>query len=231
MTVVAAVFTRGGSKGLPRKNLRRLGDRTLLEHAVSSALDAALVDRVIVSTDDDEIAQVARSAGADVPFRRPADLADDASPEWLAWQHAVRTLEEAGDSCDVLVSVPTTAPLRRSADIDAAVDRLLGSHFDLVLTVTPARRSPWFNMVTVDDVLGARLIMTPSNEVARRQDVPAAFDITTVAYAVRRARLLESRGLFDGSVGAVVVPEERAVDIDTELDLRLAEILWQERRS
>jgi N-acylneuraminate cytidylyltransferase len=222
--VVAAVFARGGSKGVPRKNLRLLGGKSLLAHAIESARGSAFVGRVIVSTDDPEIAAAAAEAGAEVPFLRPAELAGDNSPEWLAWQHALRAL---GPGVDVMVSVPTTSPLRATEDIDACIRLLLGSDSDVVLTVKPAERSPYFNMVGRDAEGLVRPLMTLPVPVTRRQDAPPVFDLTTVAYAVRPGFVLSATGMFQGRVRAVVVPTERALDIDTELDLAFAEFLLQ----
>jgi len=222
--VVAAVFARGGSKGIPRKNLRLLGGSTLLARAVSAARAAAGVDRVIVSTDDEEIAAEAARCGAEVPFRRPAELATDEAPEWLAWRHAVRTLEEQdGRRPDVLVTVPATAPLRAPGDVEQCLRTLVESDADVVITVTPASRNPYFNMVRLDDGNRARLVIESAGGPSRRQDAPAVFDIATVAYAARAAFVLEADGLFAGRVRAVIVPRERALDVDTELDLTMAE--------
>ncbi|OGK95278.1 MAG: acylneuraminate cytidylyltransferase [Elusimicrobia bacterium GWA2_69_24] len=229
--VVGAIFARGGSKGIPRKNLRPLAGRPLLAHAIAAARSARHVQRVIVSTDDPEIAEVARRYGAEIPFMRPAELAADDSPEWLAWQHAIRALEAAdGRTLDVLVSVPTTSPLRVAGDVDACVEALLDSDADVVITVTPADRSPYFNMVVLEGGY-ARPVVRPAGPVHRRQDAPAIFDMTTVAYAARGGFVMRACELFEGKVRAVVVPRERALDIDTELDLEVAEFLVQRSRA
>src|SRR5690349_10660690 len=121
MSVIAFIFARGGSKGIPRKNLRTLGGRPLLAWSIETAAACPEIDRVIVSTDDAEIAEVGRAHGAETPFMRPADLATDTSPEWLSWQHAIRTVRSQSGPFDLFVSVPTTSPLRRPEDISAAI--------------------------------------------------------------------------------------------------------------
>jgi N-acylneuraminate cytidylyltransferase len=229
--IVAVVFARGGSKGVPRKNLRLLGGRSLLAHAVAAAKASRLVTRVVVSTDDAEIARVATECGAEVPFMRPAALASDTAPEWMAWQHAVRELSrDPGFPLDVFVSVPPTSPLRSADDIDRCIRLFLQGDVDVVVTVRPAERSPYFNMVTIDGQGYARVVIPPENALARRQDAPTVFDMTTVAYVARPSFVLESSSLFSGRVKAVVIPPERALDIDTELDLRIAECLVGESR-
>lgn len=225
LSVVGAVFARGGSKGVPGKNIRGLAGRPLIAHAIATARATQMLDRLIVSTDDAEIARIAREYGAEVPFMRPAALAQDDTPEWLAWQHAVRTLaEQDGRQMDVLVSVPTTSPLRAPEDIDACVTRLLETDSDIVITVTPAEKSPHFNMVVIEDGR-AQLVIPPTGSVKRRQDAPEVFDMTTVAYAARASFVLAADSMFAGKVSAVVVPRERALDIDTEFAFHLAELL------
>lgn len=233
MRVVAAVFARGGSKGVFRKNVRLLGGVPLTGRAVAMARAVARVSRVIVSTDDPEIADVARQFGAEVPFMRPAELATDQAPEWAAWRHLIQSIGEGfGESIsDVLLSVPTTSPLRNVEDLDACLDALLSSESDIALTVTPASRHPAFNMVTRDALGLASLAMPLGQGVARRQDAPPMFDITTVAYAARAAFVLKAAGIFEGRVASAVVPAERALDIDTEHDWQVAECLIARREA
>ena len=212
---------------MPKKNLRALAGKPLIAHAIEAALGSELIDRVMVSTDDDEIAAAARQYGAEVPFMRPAELARDDSPEWLAWQHAIRAYAGFQDTpgADAMVSIPTTSPLRSLADVDACVTKLLDSDADIVITVTPSVRNPYFNMVELDRGGCARLAISTPKPISGRQWAPPVFDITTVAYAARPEFVLSASSIFDGKVRAVVVPAERALDIDTELDLEFAEFL------
>ena len=232
-TSLALIPARGGSKGVPRKNVRTLAGKPLIAYAIETALASTRIDRVIVSADDEEIAEVARRHGAEVPFMRPWALATDDSPEWLTWQHAIRTLQamDSGDELEVFVCIPTTSPLRKVEDIDACIEALLESDADLVLTVKPAERNPYFNMVVLNDEGYASLAITPPDgTISRRQDAPAVYDMTTVAYAARPEFILNASSMFEGRLKAVVVPAERALDIDTELDFRLAEFLLSESR-
>jgi len=225
--VVALIPARKGSKGVPRKNIRLLGGKPLIAHAIQSALGSSSVDRVVVSTDDQEIANVAVRFGAEVPFLRPSELSGDNSPEWLTWQHAIETIDGTGNHppISVLVCVPATAPLRSPEDIDRCIEKLSTGDADVVITVTPANRSPYFNMVTLDENGLARLIIAPDSALYRRQDSPEVFDMATVAYAARPDFVLRATSMFDGKVEAVVVPRERALDIDTELDFEIAEFM------
>ena len=232
MSTVAFIFARGGSRGVLRKNLRLLDGKPLLVHAIEAAQAAALVDRVVASTDDAEIGRVAYDAGALV-LVRPPELAADDSPEWLSWQHAIRAYSQKlapWEEVTTFVSVPCTAPLRLPMDIDACI-RVLSGGVDAVITVTPARRNPWYNMVTINAHTGyAYLAADHGVTYERRQDAPAVYDVTTVCYAARPYYILASpRLMMPGRVAAVIVPPDRAIDIDTELDLRIAEVLMAER--
>lgn len=221
--IVAFVFARGGSKGLPRKNLLPLAGKPLIVHSIDTARALPRVAKVVVSTDDAEIADVARRAGAEVPFLRPPELASDTAPEWLAWQHAIRMLREAGETVDVFLSLPPTSPLRIPADVNCCLDALLNTSADVVITVREAERNPYFNMVRRDADGSVRLAM--EGAFHRRQDAPELYDMTTAAYAARADFILGADRLFDGKVRAVQIPRERALDIDTGLDMLIGETL------
>lgn len=220
--VFAFVFARGGSKGLPRKNVLPLAGIPLVAHSIEVAKKVKGVERVFVSTDDDEIKSIARVFGAEV-IDRPEDLARDNAPEIEAWRHAVNYLKDKGEEFDVFLSLPATSPLRAQSDVTACLNAL-DKETDVVITVTPASRSPYFNMVSRGND-GRCRILSPSSGFSRRQDVPQAYDITTVAYAVKPEFILKHNSLFDGDVKSVVVPKERAVDIDDYWDYKFAEVL------
>jgi len=230
MNAVAFIFARGGSKGLPKKNLRLLCGKPMIAWSIEHAKSIKRIRRVIVSTDSEEIASVAREFGAETPFMRPPELARDDSPEWLAWRHALNyLLESEGSLPDVMVSVPVTAPLRSAEDIEKCLDEFANRETEAVVTVSEAHRSPFFNMVKRDQDGTVSLVIPSSSTVARRQDAPAVFDMTTVAYVVSPQFVLAHNSLFEGRVRAVTIPLERAIDIDTLLDFQIAEFLMQQR--
>lgn len=231
MKAIAFIFARGGSKGLPGKNIRTLGGKPLIAWSIEHALAVKRIERVIVSTDSEEIAAVAREYGAEVPFIRPAELARDDSPEWLVWRHALNyLLGKDGALPEVMVSVPTTAPLRLPVDIENCLDEYEKGDADMVITVTDAHRSPYFNMVKVnaDETVG--LVMPAQSAIVRRQDAPTVYDMTTVAYVARPEFIMTHNATFAGRVRAVHVPTERAIDIDTLLDFQIAECLLNVRK-
>ena len=229
MINTAFIFARGGSKGLPGKNIRNFCGKPLIAWSIEQALSVPEIDRVIVSTDSQEIASVAREFGADVPFIRPAELAGDGSAEWLSWQHALNYLMETeGRVPEALISIPTTAPLRLSSDISSCLEIYKESKFDLVVTVTESNRSPYFNMLEKTGT-DFRLVIQHDLTPVRRQDVPQVYDMTTICYVVNSQFIIKSRSLFDGRIGGHVVPPERSIDIDTILDFKIAEFIYRER--
>lgn len=225
MNIVAFIFARGGSKGLPKKNVRILNGKPLIAWSIEQALAVPRINRVIVSTDCAEILSVAVKYGAEVPFLRPAELAGDSTPEWHAWQHALNYLREIdGSMPDAMVSVPTTAPLRSVGDIENCIDEYEKGNSDIVITVTESRRSPYFNMVTIHND-NVELTIPPTLKVNRRQDAPKTFDITTVCYVAKPEFVVKHNGIFEGKVKAVEIPPERAIDIDSFLDFQIVEAI------
>lgn len=224
MSIYAFIFARGGSKGLPGKNIKPLGGIPLIGHSISLAQQVSGVKKIFVSTDSAEIAAVAESLSVEV-IERPHELASDTASEWLAWQHAIRFLYARGESFEVFLSLPTTSPLRGRTDVERCL-AALDQRTDMVVTVTPAARSPYFNMV-VRGVDGYSEVVIHDDTIRRRQDAPAVYDMTTVAYVSRPEFILKNSGVFAGKVKSVIVPKERAVDIDDEFDFIVAEALYR----
>ena len=229
MLFTCLICARGGSKGLPGKNSKPLGGIPLISRTVQQAVEIDRVDRILVSTDSAEIAELASEAGAEVPFLRPDSLAADDTPEWKVWQHMLGyILEDSGSLPDGLAVLPVTSPLRRLEDIEACLDEYEKDEADVVITVTDAHRSPYFNMVKLNERGDTELVIPPDSPVFRRQDSPVVYDMTTVAFISRPAFVLEHDGIWEGAVRQVHVPLERAIDIDTAHDFRMAEILLKQ---
>ncbi|MEI6321676.1 MAG: acylneuraminate cytidylyltransferase family protein [bacterium] len=229
MRTICFIFARGGSKGIPRKNLQDLGGKPLLAHSIICGLALSDVERVVVSTDDEEIAEVARCYGAEVPFIRPLELAGDTSSEFMAWKHAVGEMTQRTGSFDWMLSLPATSPLRSSEDVQKCLIEMAAHPLaDAVITVQKAIRNPHFNMVKRDQDGFCRLVCAGQG-VARRQDTPEVFDVTTVAYLAKTSFVINSGFLFEGNLRCVEIPKERAVDIDDALDLEWARFLLKQR--
>jgi N-acylneuraminate cytidylyltransferase len=228
MKVIAFIFARGGSKGLPGKNIRSFGGKPLIAWSIQDALAINRIERIIVSTDSEEIATVARDFGAEVPFLRPAELARDDSSEWLAWQHALTYVRETtGAFPEVMLSIPTTAPLRLAEDIENCLNEFEKGGADVVITITDAHRSPYFNMVKDNGDGTVGLVNLPQSTLVRRQDAPLVYDMATVCYVANPVFVMTHNATFEGRVRAVHVPVERAIDIDTSLDFLIAKFLME----
>ena len=230
MRVLGLIGARGGSKGVHRKNLRSLGGTPLVGWAIDAGLAARTVDRVVVTTDDAEIVEVARAHGADVPFLRPAALATDTSLQIDAIVHAVRTLEEQGDAYDAVALLQPTVPLRSAADIDATVELLETSDADSAITVAEvdAYHPLTYYMKDEHDVLTPLLDSDPAGVL--RQDFPRCYWRTGAVYATRCSVVLDERSLYGQRTVGHVMPLERSFNIDTEFDWDLVEA-WLEARA
>jgi CMP-N-acetylneuraminic acid synthetase len=227
--VLGLICARGGSKGVPKKNIKLLGGKPLIGWSIETATQCTFFDRVVVSTDSQEIANIAMHYGAEVPFIRPAKLAEDESPEWLSWQHALKKLEELDQyRADYLIVLPPTSPFRSHEDVEQGFDLIKEEDIDMVISVTNSGRNPYFNMVEIDRDGFAYLSKKPEQRVFRRQDASQVFDMTTALYAARTDYILYAHGVFDGKVKVILIPEIRALDIDTEMDFKLAEFLISE---
>ena len=228
--IVGAICARGGSKGVPRKNLRPLGGKPLIAHAIDCARSCPGLDRVVVSTDDLEIAEVARGLGAEVPFLRPADLARDESSKWDVFRHLVRTIEEGeGRRVEILVDLDTGVPLRRPADVAGCLRQLQDGDAEVVVTAYPPDRNPYFNMVEVGPDGYARISKPTAEPIAGRQAAPPVHGLSPAVYAIRRDALWAHEHWSRARLQIFPIPRERAVDIDTELDFRFVEYLMTTR--
>ena len=227
-TTIATICARGGSKGLPGKNVRPFpgaGDPPLIVHSIRHALACPRIGRVYVSTDDPAIAQVARDAGATVPFLRPAELATDSAGKMPAVEHLVAWLEASGETVDVEVDLQPTSPLRAAGDIENCLDALDG--VDLALSVFDAGCHPAFNLVYREP--DGRLALCEEPRALRRQDLKPVLALNGSIYCWRRdaVAVAARTGLWSVRVRGVEMPRERSADIDDALDFEWAAWLYR----
>ena len=221
---ICFIFARGGSKGVPKKNIVSIAGKPLIVHSINLAQSINEINAIYVSTDCQEIADIALKENVQV-IKRPPELAKDNSPEWLSWQHAVSHIIEKEGCFDHFLSLPTTAPLRIKQDVECCM-RALASNIDLVVTITQATKNPWFNIVKLDESSNiVPVLKTPG--INRRQDAPACFDLTPVAYVTRPEFILENSSMWDGNVRGIEIPNERSIDIDTPMDFLIAKFLLE----
>ncbi len=226
MTRLCTILARGGSKGAPGKNIRPLGGKPLLLHSIDQAKASGLFDVVAVSSDDEAILALAKEGGADECVTRLAEHATDTAAKLPAIRHCVEEVEKRRDcSFDLVVDLQPTSPLREAQDISAAVllVEVLGA--ENVITGSIAKSSPYFSLVE-ERTNGTVGLSKPTDPpIVRRQDAPKCFDMNGSIYVWQRAALMAQDGLFLPTTRLYEMPEERSVDIDTELDFAFAEFL------
>jgi CMP-N,N'-diacetyllegionaminic acid synthase len=221
---LAVIPARGGSKGLPRKNLMKLGRLSLIGHALASAREAKRVTRVLVSTDDAEIAEEARRCGGEVPFLRPAALASDEAGMVPVMRHAVQWVEDAGERPELVVLLQPTSPFRTGRDIDATIERVLETNADSAQTLVDAAYHPFF-MVRLEGDRTAPLFPDALRQYVRRQDPPRVYQPSGSVYVTRRAVLMDEGRIIGRDNRGLVMGWEGSVKIDTEWEFRLAELV------
>lgn len=226
--VVAVIPARGGSKGIPRKNLARLGGRPLISYTIAAARRAKLVGAVLVTTDSPEIARAARRLGAETPFRRPRALAGDAVSVVEAARHAVRWLAGQGRMPEIVVLLQPTSPLRGAARVDEAVRLLRRRRADTVVSVREPETHPW-QCVRFEKGRMRFAVPRPARRL-NRQEYPPVHALNGALYAVRAELLLEGK-LYGPRVEPLVMEAWESVDIDEPADLALAEHLLKSRRT
>lgn len=220
--IVCIIPARGGSKGLPGKNIKMFLDMPLIAHTIEQAKISGLIDRVIVSTDDKKIANISKKYGAEVPFVRPKFLAQDKSSTMDVLLHAIEWLKKDDYSFDILVLLHATAPMRSVKDINNSIKLLFNKKVSNVFSVTKAHRNPYFNMVEVNQ---GRVKLVKRGRFTSRQEAPKVYDMNASIYVWWKDVFKNKKKIFLRNSRVYVMPKERSIDIDDELDFRIAEFL------
>lgn len=229
MNIACVIGARGGSKGVPGKNIRPLLGKPLIAWTIEQAKACPEINRVVVSTDSDAIATVAREYGADVPFMRPPELASDSSGKWPVWQHALEACERHyGEPIDIYVDLDCTSPLREIEDIQRAIAQFQSAGVDAVFSVCDARKNPYFNMLEVDGDC-QRICKPLPRPIVRRQDAPRVFEHVASIYVLSPDYLRRGTGLLSGCTQGYDIGQEKSIDVDSELDFLMTEYLMKRR--
>ena len=229
MRVLCTICMRGGSKGVPSKNLKILNGKPLMAYTIEQALESNLFDHVVVSSDSNSIIDISKTYGAKSWFKRPASLSSDNAPKLPVIQHALKEAErEYGYKFDVLVDLDATSPLRNVSDIIDAYDKFINEKANILISASPARKNPYFNMVELNNGK-VDLVKKVNVQPTRRQDAPKVYDMNASIYIWRRNTLLNGNSLFSEKTCLYVMPEDRSVDIDTEFDWQFVEYLIQNK--
>jgi CMP-N,N'-diacetyllegionaminic acid synthase len=232
LNLLLVIPARGGSKGISRKNLQLVGGRPLISYAIANALGASTVDRVIVSTEDEEIAAVALAWGAEVPFVRPAELSHDHISLIPVIAHAVKAMDDLNWNPEIVVSLQPTAPLLSCESIDAGVKILLSTGCDSVASVRKVFHNHPYRVQQMDNKGRLQLLFPQGERYLQRQDLPVFYCLSGGLY-VRKRRLLEKWSGNDFCLGedrrGVEVDEKEALNIDSPMDLELFRVLIEQR--
>lgn len=225
MTTIATICARGGSVGVPGKNIRELCGKPLIVYSIEQALANARIDAVYVSTDSPAIADVARNAGARVPFLRPAELATSSAAKIPAIVHLVEWVEQHEGPVDRIIDLDPTSPLRIQADLDACL-ALLDEQADNVITGYEAEKNPYFNMVEQTDDNHIQLVKQLKSPIVSRQTAPKVYAMNASIYVWHRRTL--NQGVFQPQTRLHIMPRERSIDIDHEIDFQLVSLYMQQ---
>lgn len=224
--VLCTICARGGSKGVKGKNVRDLLGKPLISYSIEQALKSKLFDHVVVSSDSELIMDISKEYGADVFFKRSEDLSTDQAGKLQVIRDAfVRSEEFYQTKFDYLVDLDATSPLRSIDDIINSFNQLIKDKNENLITAMPARRSPYFNLIELDNNNKVSLSKELKNPIVRRQDSPKCFDMNASIYVWKRDTILNSNSIFLETTGLYVMPENRSIDIDTELDFKFVEYI------
>lgn len=224
--VLCVIPARGGSKGLPGKNIKNLLGKPLIAYTIEQARQSQYIDRIIVSTESDEIARISKEFGAEIPFIRPIDLSGDNVGTIDVLLHAIYWLEVNDNYLfDILVVLHVTAPLRNVTDIDNSIKLLVDENADNVFSVTESHRNPYFNMIEVNG--DGKVSLAKEGNYTTRQSTPKVYDMNASIYVWWKEILKKKKRLFLKKTSVYIMPKERSLDIDSELDVVFVELLMK----
>ena len=228
--ILCTICARGGSKGVKNKNIKELNGKPLIAYTIEQAKASGLFEHIVISTDSDNIASVAKQYGAEVFFKRSEEMASDTAGKLDVIKDAFKRSEEYYNrTFDYLIDLDATAPLRSVEDIINSFNQFKENNNDNLITAMPSRRSPYFNLVEQDKDGKVYLSKKLDGAVVRRQDAPKSYDMNASIYIWKRDVILNESSLFLEKTGLYVMPEERSIDIDNELDFKFVEFLMRKK--
>ncbi|MBF0343549.1 MAG: acylneuraminate cytidylyltransferase family protein [Nitrospirae bacterium] len=231
MKILCTICARGGSKGVPKKNIRLLCGKPLITYTIQQALDCSMINMIVLSTDSQEIVDISRQYNIDIPFLRPVELATDSTPKLPVIQHLVSFyVNNSIFAPDYVIDLDPTSPLRTKEDIEKCLSMIIYDQAcDSVITGYMSNKNPYFNMVELNDNGYVRLSKEAVSTVTCRQQSPVVYAMNASIYVWRTEILLNQKHVVSGSVKLVEMPEDRSIDIDTEFDFVLVELLMNKK--
>jgi N-acylneuraminate cytidylyltransferase/CMP-N,N'-diacetyllegionaminic acid synthase len=228
--ILCTICARGGSKGVPQKNIEIIGGIPLIAHSIIQAKKSDCFRYIAVSSDDESILSISKEFGADFIIQRPAEMALDDSPKLIAIRHCAEQVEKiTGEKFSIFADLDATSPLRKPEDISQSIALLINSGCDNIITACKARRSPYFNLVEVNKDNIVHLSKTPDNQIFCRQDAPVCYDMNASIYVWNRKAFFQGPTLFNKYTRLFEMPEERSIDIDSSLDFEIVKFLMEKR--
>jgi len=230
--ILCTICARGGSKGVKNKNIKELNGKPLIAYTIEQAKASGLFEHIVISTDSDDIASIAEEYGAELFFKRSEEMASDTAGKLDVIKDAFKRSEEYYNrTFDYLIDLDATAPLRSVEDIINSFKQFIENKNDNLITAMPSRRSPYFNLVEEDKNGKVYLSKNLAAAIVRRQDAPKSYDMNASIYIWKRDVVLNENSIFLEKTGLYVMPEERSIDIDTELDYKFVEFLMKEKNN
>lgn len=229
MKILGIIPAREGSKSIPGKNLSSVAGQPLLNWTIYQALKSEALDRLILSTDSEEILRIGKTAGAEVPFLRPCELAEDDTPGIVPILHAIKWLaSNEGYYPDLVMCLQPTSPLRTTEDIGGAVQIAVSNDADAVVSVTPVEHHPfWMKKIDNEGLMSS--FISDGLAIGRRQDLPAVYSLNGAIYLAKRDVLMQRESWYTDKTFAYVMPPERSLDVDTPWDLYLADLILRDK--
>ncbi len=230
--MLCTICARGGSKGVKNKNIKPINGKPLIAYTIEQAKQSGLFEHIVISTDSDDIANISEEYGAEVFFKRSAEMASDTAGKLDVIRDAFQRSEKYyNKKYDYLVDLDATAPLRDVDDIIQSFKQFLNDDNDNLITAMPSRRSPYFNLVEVNSNGKVELSKKLDSAIVRRQDTPKSYDMNASIYIWKRDVIINSDTLFLEKTGLYIMPEERSIDIDSELDYKFVEFIMKDNNA
>lgn len=224
--ILGCICARGGSRGVPGKNLRHLAGHPLIYYAIRSAEESTSLDDIAVSSDSSEILDTAMKYGVSNIFQRSESLSNDTASKWLVWRDLVEQYEATVEmTVDYIVDLDVTAPLRRPYHIDACVDEATSNQREVVITCYVSDRNPYFNMMEKDTDGRWKIVVSSPKSIVNRQKAPTVYSLSSAVYVVSRSALYLHSHWSNADCSLVQIDREYATDIDSEYDFRFIEFL------
>lgn len=230
--VLCTICARGGSKGVENKNIKELHGKPLIAYTIEQAQASKLFEHIVISTDSDDIANIAQEYGAEFFFKRSPEMANDTAGKLEVIKDAfIQSEKYYNTTFDYLIDLDATSPLRSVDDIIYSFNQFKTCNNDNLITAMPSRRSPYFNLVEQNKKGKVYLSKKLNTTIVRRQDAPKSYDMNGSIYIWKREIILNVNSIFLETTGLYIMPEEKSIDIDSELDFKIVELLMKERNN